>query len=77
VKKIIARVGAVCGILSGIGMICGAILEDRMPKFLWLPIAVGYLLLTASILISYFAEKKKRESLQTQSDKSTKKREDA
>ena len=45
--KKFALIAAVCGILGGIGMIVGAILDEKFPKPLWAVVAV--LTLTGAI----------------------------
>lgn len=45
--KKFALAGAVCGILAGIGMIAGAILDEKFPKPMWF--VIGALTLTAGI----------------------------
>lgn len=48
VRKILPIAGGVCGVLSGIGMICGAIWP--MPKFVWVLVTAGFLALSAAVI---------------------------
>lgn len=57
-KKILPLAGGVCGVLSGIGMICGMIWD--IPKFVWLFIAIGYFILAATILWNFYCLNKKK-----------------
>lgn len=41
-KGLIPLICGVCGILAGIGMICGAVLGDAFPRPLWILTAIGF-----------------------------------
>ncbi len=58
-KKVIPFVGGVCGVLSGIGMICAAILDGDIPKFVWLFIAIGFFISGISNAYNYCYFRKK------------------
>ncbi len=42
--KKFAFIGAVCGVLSGIGMIYAGIVDGNIPKAAWILISIGWLI---------------------------------
>ncbi len=46
--KKFSLIGAICGILSGIGMIYAGIVDGNIPKILWILISIGWLIAVAS-----------------------------
>lgn len=61
-KKIIPLIGGVCGVISGIGMIFGAILDGNIPKYAWIIIIIGFLVSGAGNIYNYhyFSKKDKK-----------------
>lgn len=57
--KTFSYIGAVCGIFSGIGMICNAVTDNNLPKIVWLFISVGWIVAVSSQICNYFHLKKK------------------
>jgi len=57
--KIFTIIGGICGILSGIGMIYGGIMDGEMPKYVWLLISTGYFILVVSLIANYIKSGKK------------------
>lgn len=56
-KKTLPIAGGVCGVLSGIGMICGAV--RPLPKFVWILVAIGFLASAAAIVYNFCQVNKK------------------
>ncbi len=59
--KRFSLIGAVCGMLSGIGMIYAGIVDGNIPKTVWILIAIGWFIAVASQICSYrhFSKKDK------------------
>lgn len=51
--KRFALIGAVCGVLSSIGMIYASIADGGVPKVVWMLIAIGWLIAVASQICNY------------------------
>lgn len=51
--KKFSLIGAVCGILSGAGMIYSAIMDGNIPKILWVLISIGWLVAVVSQICNY------------------------
>ncbi len=56
--KRFALIGAVCGVLSGVGMIYGSIAEN-MPRAAWICISIGWLIAVAAQISTYSYVRKK------------------
>ena len=52
-KKLIPLVGAICGVLSGIGMICGGIMDGKLPKPAWIFIGIGFFISAIANVYNY------------------------
>lgn len=46
--KRVSLIGAVCGVLSGAGMIYAGIADGHMPRAMWVLISIGWLIAVAS-----------------------------
>lgn len=57
--KRFALIGAVCGVLSGIGMIYASIVDGGIPKAVWMLIAIGWVIAVASQIWNYRYFRKK------------------
>lgn len=51
--KRFSLIGAVCGVLSGAGMIYGSITDGNIPKIVWILISIGWLIAVASQICNY------------------------
>lgn len=49
----LSMLGGICGIIGGIGMIVGAVVEESFPKPLWLLVAFCYIFNTIAIFLNY------------------------
>lgn len=49
----LSMMGGILGVIGGITMIIGAILEEAFPKPLWLVVALCYLINTIAIFMNY------------------------
>ena len=67
--KKFAMIAAICGILGGIGMIAGAILDEKFPKPLWAVVAVLTLTGAISNLCAYMHAKRRAAGLPDSSEK--------
>lgn len=52
-KSKLTLIGAVCGIIGGIGLICSAIMYDNIPKIIRLLIAVCEIIMAVSLVYNY------------------------
>lgn len=57
--KKFSLIGAICGVLSGIGMLVLSILDSRAPKILWILISIGFFIEAASLICNYYHFNKK------------------
>ncbi len=46
-------IGAVCGVLSGVGMIYAGMADGNIPKTVWVLISIGWLIAVASQICNY------------------------
>ncbi len=51
--KKFSLIGAVCGVLSGLGMIYASIADGNTPKIVWVLISVGWLIAVVSQICNY------------------------
>ncbi len=51
--KKFALIGAVCGVLSGAGMIYASITDGNIPKIVWILISIGWFIAVASQICNY------------------------
>lgn len=52
-KSKLMQIGAVCGIIGGIGLICSAIMYDNIPIMIRLLIAVCEIIMAISLVYNY------------------------
>lgn len=52
-SALIGRIGAVCGIIGGIGLIYSAVTDGNIPKIMWLIISVCEFILVFSLICNY------------------------
>lgn len=50
-------IGAVCGIIGGIGLICSAITDGNIPKIMYFVIAVCEFIMSGALIYNYKANK--------------------
>ncbi len=51
--KRFSLIGAVCGVLSGVGMIYASIVDGNIPKTVWILISIGWFIAVASQICNY------------------------
>ncbi|MDE6520248.1 MAG: hypothetical protein K2K91_07310 [Ruminococcus sp.] len=52
-KSKLMQIGAVCGIIGGIGLICSAIIYDNIPIIIRIMIAVCEIIMAISLFYNY------------------------
>lgn len=55
--KRLSLIGAVCGVLSGAGMIYASIADGHIPRAVWILISVGWLISVAVQICNYQNQK--------------------
>ncbi len=58
--KRFSLIGAVCGVLSGVGMIYASITDGNIHKIIWILISIGWFIGVASQICNYRHFKKDR-----------------